>query len=317
MNDCLAHSIRLALLAGLTLLSSGGAWAQQTDASPAAPGTLSRPVFDTMTPVYDVAGKLERGASVVVAEVDGRAITLGNISDAIRDLPPSQAALPFDAVYPGIVERLIREQALVIRAQRNGLDDDATVRRRIKAATDHTLANELLHRAIAPNITEAMLLDRYNRDIVGKPGPEQVHGRAIMVATEKEGRDLIKELQAGADFATVARRASKDTTAATGGDLQFMQLEDLTPEIGAVLFALQPGQMTAYPVRSGAAWFILKTEERRALPAPTFSASRERIRQVLLREGVAAVVREALSGVVAREYSIVGKDLQNDGSAEK
>lgn len=292
--------------------------ARAADPTPAAIQDLSKPAFDTTTALYDMANRAEKSGNTVVAEVDGRAITLADVGDAIRDLPPSLGALPFDELYPGVLERLIKQQALVIRAQHQGLDEDPVARRRVKAAADHALTNELLQREIGKGITEQALLDRYAKTVAGKPGPEEVRVRLIMVGTEEEAKALIAELRAGGDFAAIAQRSSKDTTAPVGGDLGFVRRDGLNPEVGAVAFSLDAGQFTPFPVRSVGAWFIVKTEARRQQAAPPFPVVRDRLRQELLREGVPAVTEAAMKDVFAREYNITGKEVGGSevGSSE-
>ena len=294
-------------LAGVAV-PAGAQSPPKADPSPLAPGDLKRPIFDTQTPVYDTAGIQAKSAGTVVAEVDGRAVTLGDVGDAIRALPANIAGLPFADLYPGVVGRLIEQQALAIQAQRSGVDEDPTVRRRMKAASEQVLANEYLAREIGGTITEAALLDRYNRDVAGKPGPEEVHLRVIMVSSEKTARDIEAELRAGADFGTLAKRFSLDPTASVGGDAGFVTLDKLTPEAGAVAFSMQSGQFTANPVRSGGNWFILKVDDRRREPAPPFNAMREQLRQAMMREGVAGIVKAALANATVREYDVNGKE---------
>jgi len=276
--------------------------------SPVAPGDLSKPVFDTTKPVYDSIPSLDKNASTVVAEVEGRPITLGDVGDAIRALTTGAARLPFETLFPSVLDQLVRQQALVVRAQQQGLDEDPPVRRRMRAASDRILANEYLNREISKGVTEAALLERYNRDIAGHPGPDEVRSRIILVSTEKEALDLIAEIRGGADFAAVARRSSKDPSASIGGDLGFNTRDGLTPEIGAVAFALADGQMAAYPVRSVGAWFVLKTEERRQEPTPSFALAREQLTQELLREGVIPLTLSVLAPLKVREYNILGKE---------
>ena len=283
--------------------------ASRSAPSPVAPGDLSKPVFDTTTPVYGTGGASDKSAATVVAEVEGHAITLGDIGDAIRALPPALAQLPFEALYPGVVEQLIKQQALVIRAQQQGADEDPLIRRRVRAAADRALANEYARREVGRGITEAMLLERYKRDVAGKPGKEEVRARVILIATEKEGLDLIAELRTGADFALAARRSSKDTTASVGGDLGFNTREGLTPEVGAVAFALPPGQVAPYPVLSGSGWFVVKVEERRRAPAPAFAAARDSLTQGLLREGVPPLTAAVVEEMKVREYNLLGKEV--------
>jgi peptidyl-prolyl cis-trans isomerase C len=288
--------------------------------SPFAPGDLKRPIFNTQTPVYDTAGKQTKSAGTVVAEVDGRAITLGDVGDAIAELPPSVKDLPFADLFPGVLGKLISVQALVIRAQHQAIDEDPAVRRKIKAASDQVLANAQLEREISKSITEDTLLERYNKDVAGKPGPEEVHVRVIMVPTEHAAADIINELRGGADFSTLAKRSSLDATAPAGGDVGFVARESITPEVGAVVFSMQPGQFTPFPVRSVGSWFVLKAEERRQQPAPPFSVAREGLRQAMLREGVAEVARAAMADVSVREYDINGKETDTssvrDGATE-
>lgn len=286
--------------------------ASRSAPSPVAPGDLSRPVFDTTTPVYATGMGLDKNAFTVVAEVEGRAITLGDIGDAIQALPPALAQLPFEALYPGVVEQLVKQQALVIRAQQQGADEDPLIRRRMKAAADRVLANEYAQREITRGITETMLLERYKRDIAGKPAQEEARVRVILIATEKEGLDLIAEVRAGADFAVLARRASKDPTASAGGDLGFNPREGLTPEVGAVAFALPPGQVAPYPVLSGGGWFVVKVEERKRAAAPAFAAMRQRLTQTLLREGVPPLTAAVLGEMKVREHNLMGKEVDPD-----
>jgi peptidyl-prolyl cis-trans isomerase C len=295
------------------LVTAGACWAQpapRPDPSPLAPGDLKRPIFDTRTPVYDAKDQASKSASTVVAEVDGRAVTLGEVQDTIATLPPSVKDLPFANLFPAVLHKLVVQQALVIRAQRQGLDEDPVVRRSVKAASDQVMANAQLEHEISHSITEAELLDRYNKEFAGKPGPEEVHVRVIMVPTAEAASGIIKELRGGADFATLAKRSSEDATAPAGGDVGFVVREAMTPEVGAVVFSLPAGQFTPYPVRSAGAWFVLKVEERRQQPTLPFSAAREGLRQEMLHEGVADVVKAAMGDVTVREYDFTGKETE-------
>ncbi len=303
------HIMRMSLLLGL--LSSSGALAQaapQGDPSPFAPGNLRRPIFDTSKPIVDTSHVQERSAATVVAEVDGRAITLGDVSDAIAALPPGMQSTPFEELYPSVVDRLAEREALVIRAQQQALDEDPVIRRKLKAATNQVLADEMLKRAIMPSITEEALLGRYNKDVANKPGPDEVHLRVIMTANEETARGLIAELKAGADFAALAKRSSTDSSASVGGDLGFMRMDALNAEVGSVAFVLVPGQFTQYPFRSAGGWFIVKVEERRTAKTLSYADARSILEQIMLRETAQVVAARAITGVAIREFDINGRE---------
>ena len=279
--------------------------------SPATGMSLSKPQFDTETPHYNVAGVADKAASTVVADVGGRTITLGNVGDGVRDLPPGPRAQPFDTVYPGVLKRLIQIQALVLRAQKRGLDKDPQVVRRAQLAYDSVLADAVLVREAGAGIAEQKLLERYDRDLGDKPGPEEVDVFIILLPTEAEAVAVIAELAGGADFATVAHRVSKDSSAAVGGDLGFRPLGVLTPEIGAVAFAMLPGQTAPRPVRTGAGWFVVRVGEHRQGQNPSFAAVREEIRTNLIREAFPAIVEAALADTVIHTYDITGPEGQH------
>jgi peptidyl-prolyl cis-trans isomerase C len=300
-------------LVALALTASVPASAQKAgnpEPSPVAPGDLSKPVFDTRKPVYDPGLAVDKAANAPAGEVEGRPITMGDVGDAIRALPPAMANLPFETIYPSMLEQLIRTEALAVRAQNQGIDEDPAVRRRVRAATDRVLADEYLHREGAKAITETMLLDRYKRDYEGKPGAEEVHARIIMVPTEREANDVIAEIHGGADFATVAKRASKDPTASTGGDLGFVTRDGLNAEMGAVVFASAVGQLVPYPVRAVGSWFVVKVEERRRRATPSFAEVHEELSHALLQEVALKLAQESTVGLKVRIFDLLGRDTE-------
>jgi peptidyl-prolyl cis-trans isomerase C len=79
------------------------------------------------------------------------------------------------------------------------------------------------------------------------PNAEQVHAREILVYSEDTANTVLTQLQAGADFATLALNYSRDfSSRAGGGDLGWFPRGVLTvPEVEQAAFSLQPGQTSA------------------------------------------------------------------------
>lgn len=242
----------------------------------------------------------------VVAEVEGRPIHLAEVGDEIRTMPGG-AGRSLEALYPVVLHRLIEREALVIRALGENVSSDPVVARHMREASSRVLEDAYLHRATGRMVTEKALSARYDAEIRGKPGPEEVHGQVILVATEAAAQDIIAKLAAGADFAALAHQSSQDATAANGGDLGFVRRDALGPEVGAVLFSLRPGEVTAYPVRTQAGWFVLRAEERRTSPTSAFAEVRAQLEAEIQRENLAAVVQAALNGLTVRAYSMTGQ----------
>jgi parvulin-like peptidyl-prolyl isomerase len=92
---------------------------------------------------------------------------------------------------------------------------------------------------------------------------EQVHARHILVDTKEEAQRIHSQLQAGADFAALARAHSQDkSTREHGGDLGYFPRGILvSSEVEEAAFSLQPGQFSGV-VSSPLGFHIVQVVER-------------------------------------------------------
>lgn len=121
------------------------------------------------------------------------------------------------------------------------------------------------------NVTEKQIKEYYENYIYG-----DVEGSQILItvdvnstATDEEktkaeekalatAKEVIKKLNAGSDFATLAKEYSKDqTTASNGGNLGKVNTGDLADEALAALRQLKDGSYTKSPVKSSNGYHIL------------------------------------------------------------
>ena len=118
---------------------------------------------------------------------------------------------------------------------------------------------------------------------------DHVHARHILVETRAEAEQILSQLQAGGDFATLARTYSNDvSTRDVGGDLGFFPPGVLTSEsVEAAAFSLEPGQISEV-VESELGFHIVQVVER----TPDQDVSPENLR--LLRD---KAVRDWLDGL--------------------
>src|ERR1700689_4642341 len=92
----------------------------------------------------------------------------------------------------------------------------------MKGAEAQIVAHAYVHHAIQLKITEAKSKERYD-ELSSKFKPQdEVRARHILVKTEDEANDIIKQLKGGAAFAKLAEEKSTDTgSAKQGGDLGY------------------------------------------------------------------------------------------------
>jgi peptidyl-prolyl cis-trans isomerase C len=84
--------------------------------------------------------------------------------------------------------------------------------------------------------------------------------RLLRVADRQAAERIARRLEAGADFAALARAESGDASAARGGDLGSVDAADLAEPLRAAAVALAPGQVS--PVIETAAGYVLLKRER-------------------------------------------------------
>jgi peptidyl-prolyl cis-trans isomerase D len=93
---------------------------------------------------------------------------------------------------------------------------------------------------------------------------------------KKQAEAVLAEARSGKDFAELAKKYSKDPSAAEGGELGFVGRKDFAGPIGDTLFGMKVGDI-AGPVKSQFGYHILKLEEIRAAEVKPFEAVRSEL----------------------------------------
>ncbi|NIO72218.1 MAG: hypothetical protein GTN71_25130 [Anaerolineae bacterium] len=136
---------------------------------------------------------------------------------------------------------------------------------RYKAMLDTLRKEAGLSEADYRRTIEADLLSSKLQDLFASRVPtteEQVHARHILVETEEEAQTVLARLEAGEDFASLAKELSTDeSTREDGGDLGWFPRGVMVPEFEEAAFALQPGE-TSDIVQTSFGYHIILVEER-------------------------------------------------------
>jgi peptidyl-prolyl cis-trans isomerase C len=243
----------------------------------------------------------------VVAKVNGQPIYYSDLKDAAASLPASAHSMPPQALYPMLLDQMIDGRALAAEAQKTGLDKDPAVQRQIQQAIERTLETALLHKEVGPLVTDEAVRARYDQDVAGKPGAEEVHARHILVADEATAKKIIAELKKGGDFAALSKQYSTDPGAKQqGGDLGFFKKDEMVPEFAAAAFALKDNEVSPEPVQSQFGWHVIQVIERRQAPAVPFEQAREELRQKMIQENVQKAVLHARADVTVEKFNLDG-----------
>jgi peptidyl-prolyl cis-trans isomerase C len=267
--------------------------------------------------VWAQSGSTPAGGDPILAKVNGEAVHLSDVRDAVGHLPQRAMSIPPQTLYPLVLNKIIDSMALAAEAHRSGIDKDPDVQHRVAEAEQQTLATALLEKGLTPLITDDALHARYTAEIASKPGEEEVHARHILVDHEETAKKIIAELNKGADFAALAKQYSKDPgAAAKGGDLGFFKKSEMVPAFADAAFALKVGQITQTPVHTQFGWHVIQVLERRRAPQPTFEQARDELRQQIAEEYEQKAVAQALAKAHIERFNLDGSPARATDGAE-
>lgn len=152
-----------------------------------------------------------------------------------------------------------------------------------------------------------------NKDKLG--GPTEVHLRHIVVAGEQQAKDLALALNVGADFGKLAAGVSVDpATKDKGGDLGFVNPALLAPELGRVVSALKPGQVSEV-VHMSDGFHIFQAVEVRQPPAPALKDVERQISQVLLAQKISQAAKGLVAELRAKAKIVPAPGVVGRGNA--
>ena len=281
--------------------------APETDATGTGTGTVDQaqveaPAGQAEAPAPDDA-PIEVDTSRVLATVNGTDITLGHVIVARRTLPEQFAQMPNEALLPGLVDQLV-QQTLLSDALEEEPDSVAlqveNEERNLRAATE-------LRRHLQDAITEDDLRAAYDERVAGQEPSTEWRASHILVETEEEAREIVAELEGGADFADLARARSTGPSGPQGGDLGFFGADMMVEPFEEAVKGLEPGGISE-PVQTQFGWHVIKLEETRQAEAPPFEALAPEIAQELQRQAVESHLAELTEGAEITREPLDGID---------
>lgn len=216
----------------------------------------------------------------VVARLNGMDIYRTEALRARGRLPATMQHMSDDQVLPALVDIIIDSRLLADEARTQGLAYEPQVRAQINLVTDLVLEQVLLSRYMRDRITDEAVRAMYDEVVANEKARDQVHARHILVENEESARDLIAELDAGADFVALADKYSTDATGNNGGDLGFFSRGDMVAPFAEAAFALNVGEYTKEPVETKFGWHVIKVVDRRIAKVRPY----EQVKKALERE---------------------------------
>lgn len=256
-------SARVRLLAGAAFFISAGLFAGSVTAQDAA-APVDNPV---------------------VAIVNGEEITQLDLQMAAQDLGATLARVPAEEQFIALVNGIIDVRLMARAAEAEKIDEDPDAVRRLQFVRDRALRAEYLRAHVFEAVTDDAVKAKYDEEVASFVPQEEVKASHILVEDEQAAKDIIAQLDAGGDFAAIAKEKSIDVgSGANGGDLGFFNKERMVKPFADAAFAMETGAYSKEPVQSDFGYHVILLTDKRMSTPPALEQRENALREEVARD---------------------------------
>lgn len=274
---------------------------------------VEKPTVKATVPAVQVTEvTYEKGSdNPVVMVVNGKEVTrmevLDNFAASGSQLPPGT---DLEAIFPLLQDQYLVGALLKNAALDAGINKDTPeVAQALNNALSQALRAQYIKVLGEEEVTQDDLVKAYE-DIVAN-APDVVERRAshILVSDEAKAKDLIKQLEEGADFATLAKDNSEGPTSVKGGDLGFFAQSEMVPEFANAAFTMEIGDVSSEPVKTQFGYHIIKVVDERKREKPTFEEVKPQLEGQLRQAAIAQKLQELRQNSQITVYNYDGEEV--------
>lgn len=217
----------------------------------------------------------------VLAVVGDEKITPEEFNKIVSEMPEQYRGMASEDPKQAL-EMIIEQKLLLKEAKKRNLENTEDFKKRMAYVTEQILIQELLSNEIKQNVSvsEEEAKQYYESQKSEFEEPEKLRASHILVATEKEAKDILKQLKKGADFAALAKEKSTCPSKEQGGDLGFFTRGKMVKEFEDVAFSLETGKISDV-VKTQFGYHIIRVEEKQPAGAKSYDEVKDSLKQIL------------------------------------
>ncbi len=262
------------------------------------------------------AAPIEPG-NPVVAKVNGKDVTRMDVFNFIQTLSPQTRQMPVEQLFPLAQEQVVNAELIGEKVKGVSLDNDPAVQEQMKIAKQQIVRSVFMQKEAEKAVTDDMIKAAYEDYKNNFPKVEEVRARHVLVKDEATAKDVIKQLEGGADFAEMAKKYSIDATKERGGELSFFSKQDVVPEFGEAAFAMNVNDVSKAPVKSDFGYHVIQVLEKRQRPPADYEQAKPYIAAQLRGKVLGDVVQKWRKDAKVEVFDINGKPVEPAAGGEK
>ncbi len=230
-------------------------------------------------PTGDIPVSLDNN---IIASVNGSPIYQSQLEVIINKFGDEDSKIQKSAA----LEHLIEQKLLAQKAKDEDLNRQTSIQSQLQLARDTILADAMIKQFIEDNITDDELRTFYDTQ-TKLQGPElQIKARQIVSPDEATAKEVIRRLDDGKSFVSIALAFSIDrATRENGGDMGYISRDVLDSTLTEKIFAGDDG-VRLEPFQTKQGWHVVEIMSRRMSPIASFEDRYEHIRKLVSAQKV-------------------------------
>ncbi|QEP44509.1 peptidylprolyl isomerase [Ectothiorhodospiraceae bacterium BW-2] len=228
-------------------------------------------------------------AETIVAKINGQTIHQSDLQQFQQSMITVKQQQIADEQ---LLEAYINHRLMLDAAKAEKIAELDTFQQALQAFENELLKQELLQSYLEKNpLPEAAVKALYEEQSTQMVTTE-FKARHILVEEEAKAKELITELDKGADFAELAKTHSIGPTGKRGGDLGWFAAKQMVAPFSEAVATMERGKYSQTPVKTQFGWHVILLEDNRQSEPPTLEQLRPKLEQALNQQRVFAYIRQ-------------------------
>jgi parvulin-like peptidyl-prolyl isomerase len=208
-------------------------------------------------------------SSEIVAQVNGKKITRNDIDTFIaKSIPGARYSSMSFKQKRKVVDQLVDRALYIEVAKQEGIENDIAYQTALIKVQENLMLDIWMKKRLdAILIDEREIRDYYQKHTHKFYQEAAASARHILVSTESEAKEIIKELQRSRNlkerFIQLAHERSTGPSSKNGGDLGWFSQDQMVPEFSNAALALNIGEITTTPVKTHFGYHIIYLTDKR------------------------------------------------------
>ncbi|MEN8723261.1 MAG: peptidylprolyl isomerase [Alphaproteobacteria bacterium] len=226
----------------------------------AAGGAVLAPSWAEEKPA---AAQDQADSDPVIARVGDQELRASELAAQAQMAGNNLNFMPEEQKQAMLLDMTISMHLGAIAARRDGLDQTEDYKHSLAVIERQILYSSWLMKVSEEVASDEIVEKALKDNMFDIEVPVEIEARHILLETEDEARAIIKLLNDGGDFATLAAENSTGPTGKTGGGLGFFRHEQMVKPFADAAFDMKVGTLRQDPVQTQFGWHVIEVTDRR------------------------------------------------------